>query len=188
MKELRLFKTWTVVILLVLLLSVFIINAYAETAKKETIAAKAPNKETIATKAPKKETITADSYICTAEKSTGFAYNETITDWEITSFNTSVNKYFIVKSEKNDFIKAIWEVRRIGKNYPTFYCPTDFDKYGYLNCELMGTFTMNNNNLRYLLVFPFGYVSDNIKDEDGTIIIKEGESSPFLEIGKCTPS
>jgi len=167
MKELRLFKTWTVAILLVLLSSVFIINAYAETAKKETI--------------------TADSYLCTAEKSTGFAYNETITDWEITSFNTSVNKYFIVKSEKNDFIKAIWEVRRIGKNYPTFYCPTDFDKYGYLNCELMGTFTMNNNNLRYLLVFPFGYVSDNIKDEEGTIIIKEGESSPFLEIGKCNP-
>ena len=164
MKELRLFRTGIAAVLFVLLSSVFTVNAFAA--------------------APANKAKAVDSYVCTAEKSTGFAYDK---EWQIANFNVSTNKYFITKSKRNDFITSEWEVKRIGKNYPTYYCPKDFDKFGYLNCELMGTFTMNNNNLRYLLIFPFGYVSDNIKDEKGNVIIKEGESKPFLEIGKCSP-
>lgn len=177
MKMTKLRISGITVILIILLSTVFVMTAFAQSAEEEAPAAKAL----------KESAAVVDEYLCIAEKSTGFTYNSTASEWETASFNVNNNKYIVSRSDKTDFIKSEWDVKRIGLNYATFYCPSDFDTFGYLNCELMGTFTMNRNNLRYLLVFPFGYVSDNIKDAEGAVLIDEGESRPFIEIGKCNP-
>jgi hypothetical protein len=45
---------------------------------------------------------------------------------------------------------------------------------------------MNKNNLRFLVSSFIGYWTDNIKGWSDKLS-KEGENTPYIPIGKCSP-
>ena len=124
-----------------------------------------------------------DSYLCVGHLATGFKYDKAQNEWLIAQFKT--HKYKVIKSNRE---KAVWEVREVGKNYTLAECEYDFSEYGYLNCNYGYIFNMNKRNLRFSMIYSFGYYNHNIKDGEGNIITAEGAGSePFIEIGKCSP-
>lgn len=123
-----------------------------------------------------------DSYLCVGDMATGFKYNKTQNQWLTAKFKT--HKYVVIKSKREN---TVWEVREMGKQYTLAACENEFDRYGYLNCNYGYDFRMNKRNLRFNMIYPFGHYNDNIKDNKGNLSDTEGESAPFIEIGKCSP-
>ena len=124
-----------------------------------------------------------DSYLCVADMATGFIYNKTLEKWEINNLNTVDNKYRVKRSKEKEIA---WEVQKIGKNIVSDFCKKDFNKNGNLECEGTDSFFMNKNNLRFILIFPYGYHNANMRNHQGALLFKEGDLTPFIEIGKCS--
>jgi hypothetical protein len=121
-----------------------------------------------------------EKYLCVAERSTGFAYNEFSKSWESTNFKTDA-KYMISKSsDKGDSFK----VTKIGDDYQEFECQKGFNEYGYLLCEGVGEFRFNKKNKRFIKIYPIGYY--NVLPEINKVTDKSSDT-PFIEIGKCSP-
>jgi len=73
-----------------------------------------------------------------------------------------------------------------GKQHVLFYCE-DYRKYGHLNCDSVeGDFWFNKQSFRFQLTFAMGYVLPNNFIDDHEFFV-EGEVTPFMEIGTCTP-
>ena len=125
-----------------------------------------------------------DSYLCVANMATGFAYNKTLDKWDVANFNVDDKKYVVTRSKRENFA---WEVKQIGRNIPVSWCKKDINEVGLLHCEGFQYFKMNINNLRFMSVYMVGYIHYNIKDDNGNIMFKEGENTPSMEIGKCSP-
>ena len=87
---------------------------------------------------------------------------------------------FVTKSKSKEYA---WEVKKLGDSFVVAYCKYDFSEYGALACESIYEFRMNNKNLRFIRVYPLGYWTDNVKGNPS----KEGEDTPYIEIGKCSP-
>jgi hypothetical protein len=113
------------------------------------------------------------SYICIADSSTGFDFNKTTKKWYPKHFDVKDSKY--VLSRKNN----IWEWKEIGQQVPMIKCG-EFDGNGYLYCSGIETLRFNKNNLRFLLIYNVGYVTAGVIGVDG-------EDSPAMTIGKCSP-
>ena len=121
----------------------------------------------------------SNSYLCVAENAVGFSFNKSKNQWEQTSFKDE-RKYLLSKS--NDKTKG-WEIKRIGESIG-IECPGGFDEAGFIECKELMEFQMNNQSLRYIIVFKYGYVVKEYSDEG---VFKEGSLTPYLEIGKCSP-
>ena len=118
------------------------------------------------------------SYLCIADKSTGFSFNKRSETYESENFNVSESKY-ILKNNNNTL-----EWTDFGKNYSI--CEGSFNTYGFFNCNALGEqIIFNKNNLRYVKSSIFGYTS--VGSPFGKSVIKDGENTPFIEIGKCSP-
>ena len=114
------------------------------------------------------------SYLCIPETSAGFTFNKSQQKWVSTNFRVDGKKYLLSKSKKGD-----WEWKKFGQQNSLEWCDGDFDEFGYLKCQLLGTITINKNTLRFQNYYPIGYVN---KSTTGN----EGEDTPYIEIGTCS--
>lgn len=114
----------------------------------------------------------ATSYLCIAEKGSGFKFNTSNQTWEHARFNVSESKYILSKSQ------GVWTWKRVGQKHG-ITCSENFNESGYMHCTSFDQVTMNRKTLRFLLVYPVGYVNVGIAG-------KEGEDTPSMEIGKCS--
>ncbi len=124
----------------------------------------------------------SESYLCVADMGTGFVFDNTRKQWRISNFKAE-GKYVVIKSTRKGYVR---EVKKIGETSVVAYCKNDFNEYGALSCERLYQFRMNKNNLRYLLIYPVGYWTDN-KNAPKHDPFAEGEDTPRMEIGKCSP-
>ena len=109
-----------------------------------------------------------DTYLCIAEKSTGFNFSEQTKAWESLDFNVTDIKY-ILKNNNNT-----WEWKAFGSKDSLPTTCSYFNKYGIMNCTGMYEVSFSRENLRFQQFFKLGYV-DNFK------------SNPNIVIGRCSP-
>ncbi len=129
---------------------------------------------------------TAEQYLCVPEKATGFAYDTKKNEWSVKEFNTDY-KWIIASGKKGNvlgnpaFEEFSFAVTKVGEKDPLRYCKSAFNKVGFLSC---GSFHFNRNNGRYLLSDSGGYwnVGKGLLMETD-----QASSTPYLEIGKCSP-
>ena len=125
--------------------------------------------------------IAADSYLCVADKSVGFRYNEQSKKWVEAIFDVTDVKYIITTSEPlidNEKISnRAWAIKNLGDEYPFAYSNENFSNNDSIIIKAGYEFFIDKKSLRYLKVYNQGYWSgkDNNKD------------TPYLEIGKCSP-
>ena len=125
----------------------------------------------------------ADTYLCIAEKVTGFIYEETTKNWRSTNF-TQKDKWLIKKTDPNDnFVKDFKRVvQQFGNEGNEIYCKEQIDKYGFLYCTgALGTFRFNNKSLRYLYTHVLGYYNTGRPKYPD-----KGSTTPYIEIGTCS--
>ena len=117
----------------------------------------------------------SEGYVCIGDKSTGFRYDKSSKSWITSTFNVSDSKYTLTLSNGQ------WKWNKLGEKSSL---PSDcgkFNEYGYLHCSpLLKKLTFNKKNLRYMLIYDVGYVN-------GGLFGNEGEDTPNMEIGKCSP-
>ena len=127
-----------------------------------------------------------DSYLCLTEKVTGFVYDKASGDWVSTEFNTE-RQYIVSRSQAEG---AAWQVTQVGEVIPSSLCRSDFTRAGNLSCEGTHKFKMNKANRRFIHAYLMGYWSDHsgeTRTADNPYLFKEGENTPFVEIGTCRP-
>ena len=127
-----------------------------------------------------------DSYLCVTEKVTGFVYDKSAGDWSITDFNAH-RRYIVSRSRAEG---VAWQVAQVGEVIPSTLCRHDFSSAGNLSCEGAHQFKMNRTNRRFLHAYLMGYWSDHnseTRTADNPFLFKEGENTPFVEIGTCRP-
>ncbi len=115
-------------------------------------------------------------YLCIGNKSTGFKYENG--NWNSVDFK--VDKRYLVAVKKHWFKdEVLYSITEFGKDRASFYCDKEApDKYGYIICEEgLGSFRVNIRTLRYMDVYPVGYIDG--KDNNAT-------DTPSIEIGTCT--
>jgi hypothetical protein len=118
----------------------------------------------------------AEQYICVAEQSTGFKYDEVAKTWISTSFNTR-DSYLVFEPENPRYE---FQVKQIGENAVTASCRQGFDRSGHLSCTgFFGDiyFKFNRRNNRFLYVYAHGYFTDHPDIES---------NMPFMQIGTCS--
>ena len=116
-----------------------------------------------------------ESYLCIADKATGFSFNKQSKTYERRNFNVSKGKY-ILKNNNNT-----WEWTDFGRKYSL--CTGSFNASGIFGCGDFESVTFNKNNLRYVKTSIFGYLVGGDKNFN----IKDGENDPYIEIGECSP-
>jgi hypothetical protein len=121
----------------------------------------------------------ADSYLCAADLTTGFSFDDAKKKWASAVFR-SEKKLVIAKSSQKAYA---WEVKEVGDSRPGATCEQDFNEAGNLFCSGIFDVRFNKRKLRFLYVYPIGYWSD---DEKGGMS-REGANTPALAIGKCAP-
>ena len=122
-----------------------------------------------------------ESYICTTDMATGFAYENGV--WKQTRFNPdqkfivrpateSERTLFALRGDRNT-ANVRWLVEPLGA-YQIAYCSEDFKPNGELVCHgLIEEFRMNKNSLRFQWAYLSGYW--------------DGGDTPMVGIGKCSP-
>jgi len=120
----------------------------------------------------------ADQWLCVADQSTGFLYNESSKKWERRGFNVDDRKYIVTQSK---FKNTKYDVTLLGQKYASAYCVNEFSAKGDLYCKwesnnglIWIVFNMNHIKGRFVKSKNMGYFSDS-KDD-----------SPSIEIGKCS--
>lgn len=125
----------------------------------------------------------AQSWLCIADMSTGFSYNKTLNKWEHTRFNVDDERLIIKPSTGTSRAYEVFEFGNTS-NIAAATCGSAPNEYGFLFCDgLFGEFKFNSKNLRYVRTYIAGYVEilpDNL-------FSKEGNDTPNIEIGKCSP-
>jgi len=117
-----------------------------------------------------------ESYLCIADKATGFSFNKQSKTYESGNFNVSKSKY-ILKNNNNT-----WEWTDFGRKYSL--CKGSFNASGIFGCGGgVEEVTFNKNNLRYVKTSIFGYLAGGDKNSK----IKDGENDLYIEIGECSP-
>lgn len=122
-----------------------------------------------------------EQYLCTADKVSGFSFNENSKEWKQSSFKAN-SKYVV--SRLSDSSTA-FVVREIGNSFPDAWCEDPFTDAGYLHCRrLGGDFSLNRKNGRYIASSLMGYL--NVVPGVNDITDKTSDT-PYIEIGKCSP-
>ena len=126
----------------------------------------------------------AEQYLCVPDKATGFAYNKNSRTWEQANLTTN-RKYIVSKSDDEHFKRYAFVVIEIGQTIPRAICEKGFSDGGYLECLGVFDFRFNKKNGRYILTHTlFGYI-DVLPN--GYFPTDEKSTTPFIEIGKCSP-
>ena len=132
----------------------------------------------------------ADSYLCEAERASGFVYDQENKIWQSSGFSIENRKYLVSRTDANDiFIKALkydYEIKEVNSQQPIIHCKalklTDSnEETGLVTCRgpLGESFNFDKRSGRYIRSQPNGYVT--MKTSSDT------ESGPYMEIGNCSP-
>ncbi len=127
-----------------------------------------------------------DSYLCVTEKVTGFVYDKSAGDWSTTDFNAG-RRYIVSPSNAQG---STWQVAQVGEVLTTTLCTGGFSATGNLSCDGAHQFKMNRSNRRFLHAYLMRYWSDRngqTRQTGDPFLFKEGENTPFVEIGSCRP-
>jgi hypothetical protein len=128
------------------------------------------------------------SYLCVADKSSGFTFNKTGKAWQTTTFNVTESKYiFRVANEvdRSTMPSANWVVVKVGQSSPVASCGEALGDSDVLICEGFESFRFHKKNLRFLGLYSIGYWSDDLEDPNS--VFAEGKNTPSMQIGKCSP-
>lgn len=117
------------------------------------------------------------SYLCVAEKTTGFTYDAASKAWKSADFR-SEKKIAITRAKQKPYA---WEAKEVGDSRPAAVCEQDFNEAGNLFCSGVFDLRFNKRQLRFLYVYPIGYWSD----DNHVAPSKEGANTPALAIGRC---
>jgi len=129
------------------------------------------------------------SYLCIGEQATGFGMNAKSHSWTTQKFRP--RKYVIRAPIKgpnapggaNTAVMAVYEFGRVDAADFTALCDKDFNEKGFLFCQGLGEdFNFNRQTQRFVHWFPYGY----IEPAGFSFWGKEGEATPFIEIGTCS--
>jgi hypothetical protein len=117
-----------------------------------------------------------------ADMATGFAFDKNRKELHSANFKAD-GKYFV--SKPSELIPGLdlylWQVTQVGTIVPESMCENNFN-HGVLVCNTgVSLFRMSSRTLRFMLIYQMGYVID------GTEEMKEGENTPYMAIGKCSP-
>lgn len=134
-------------------------------------------------KSVKKSVITG-SYLCIADKATGFAFDETNNEWVTTTYNVSKHKYLISPISNDHRFKD--QFSYIVKNFKTgeeeAYCDNEIDFFGDLKCKAY-EYELHFNIISNRFI---GYQLTGYHDVTKNGYIKDGDVSPYMEIGICS--
>jgi len=123
----------------------------------------------------------AEQYLCVTEQASGFQYDAPRKAWRHASFNVD-RKYIVALSREPGYA---YQVTMLGKTSPLGLCQEDFDAVGLLSCNVfMGHFKFNKHSGRFIYSYVYGYYNitpNNTSDET------EGDDTPNLQIGRCSP-
>jgi len=128
------------------------------------------------------------SYLCIGEQATGFGISDKSHSWTIQKFRP--RKYIIrppikgpdAPSGANAAVMAVYEFGKVDAGDITAFCDKDFNESGFLFCKGLGeNLNFNRQTLRFVHWFPHGYIDPPSSSFWG----KEGEATPFMEIGTC---
>jgi hypothetical protein len=134
--------------------------------------------------APAAYAVVADAYLCVADMSAGIRFDKSARKWDSTRFNAS--EKLVVSRASGELAKKFERVvKEVGSSSPKFWCKDDFNQAGYLYCTGLGDFRFNHRNGRYISTYMIGYVTDRL--EQDTVGDQEGENTPALTAGKCSP-
>jgi hypothetical protein len=114
-----------------------------------------------------------ESYLCVADKATGFALNKTTKEWHTIDINTEDSKFILSKSKLKGYS---YDIKKLEEDYPMIRCKNEFTKYGTLLCERLMQFSFDKDTLSYHKRSPSGYWSPAYK-----------EDTSYIESGKCRP-
>ena len=121
----------------------------------------------------------ADSYVCAADKSTGFIYKDN--EWQTVNFDVSQNRYLVRKATDGDsHSTSPWLYGEFGQSILGGQCDEPLTT-GLMNCRSAGQdFRMNIKSMRYQLYYWVGYVISHDTRIHRT-------NTPYIEIGRCSP-
>ena len=127
-----------------------------------------------------------ERYLCVADKSTGFNFDETSKEWIQTDFNVMGIRYIITRkiSKNSDCLanlpfKPKYELKQVGFPFSQCWSRWGFNDEGFAYFECVGgELKFNKKTGRYLLTQREGYISGDEGD---------GLFAPHIEIGTCSP-
>lgn len=128
-----------------------------------------------------------EAYVCVTEFAGGLVFDASTKKWRGGAFEPDA-KYVISNSQGDDGeARAERVVRNAGEKEISYWCEKDFNETGYLFCRnAFGVFRFNKQNLRFMSTYMVGYVTDGLQNS-GTLESREGENTPIIRGGACTP-
>ena len=136
------------------------------------------------------QSLYADSYLCEAERVSGFIYDQDNKTWQASEFSVENRKYLVSRTDGNNiFVKALkydYEIKKINSQQPIIHCKalrfTDSnEETGQISCRGSSgaSFNFDKRTGRYIRSQPTGYVTMKTSSNTG--------NGPYLEIGNCSP-
>ena len=124
----------------------------------------------------------ADSYLCIADQTAGFHYNEAQEKWVSQIFTTD-NKYVIKPHDAEGYAYRVDEFGKEYEQLPLASCESEFSEQDFLFC-LHGqvAFRMNIKNQRFVLTKYISYLAVGILENR----TDESAGDPYMQIGKCS--
>jgi hypothetical protein len=121
----------------------------------------------------------ANQWLCVADRSTGFEYNEYSEQWKQTKFDVEQFKYIV--GPKNLENQYKYHITQLGNNDALANCLEGFNAKGELYCkgaindgsDVITVFNMSKKHGRFVMSQAFGYFADNT-------------DSPLVTIGQCS--
>ncbi len=128
-----------------------------------------------------------EQYLCIGEQMAGFGYDKNSKQWYSMKFSNT-SKYVISRTTRPNDVS--FQITEVGDSHPYGWCKEDFNSAGVLSCGMvMGDFTFNKNNGRFIRSSPFGYIDvGQVSYRDPEKKITDDKTdTPYMEIGKCSP-
>lgn len=133
---------------------------------------------------------TADSYLCEAERASGFVYNKDKNIWEAANFPVEDKRYLVSRTKADDiFSKALsydYSVEEPVSTEPIIHCRAvkqvdSNEETGLVLCRgpYGASFNLDTRNGKYIRSQPTGYVANSVSSNS--------ENLPYIEIGNCSP-
>jgi hypothetical protein len=111
-----------------------------------------------------------ESYLCSAEQATGFAFDKNLKKWGPVTPDVTHKKYTLSSSSGS------WEWKDFGEKIG-IQCISR--PSGFIGCDSVENIVFSKKSLRFMITSPFGYVNTGG-------ISKEGSETPLIEIGTCS--
>ena len=126
----------------------------------------------------------AEQYLCVPDQATGFFYNNTAKEWQVTKLK--IPQFVISPSKTPD---TAYDVRDITSDKIPFdgaVCPKGFNSSGMLFCNVAwgGEINVNKANGRFVRSFTGAYWNVGIPNMG--FVTDETTGMPMISIGKCT--